>query len=240
MAGGYYIALGGMRSRLDQLDRLSEDLANAGTAGFKGERVSHASIPRPRFDDALDTAIDVSAGERRLDVRQGQVTPTGRALDLALQGSGFLMVETTSGMRYTRNGNLLRAPDGSLTTSDGGIVQGEDGPIKLGVGVVKIDDDGTVTSGGKAVGKLQVVEFDDPRLLSREAGALLRADAASTPRVLEGPVVTSGVLEQSNVSVTERIGELTGVSRSFQSLQKAISVMMNDVDGRAIDSLGRR
>lgn len=240
MSGGYYVALSGMRARLDQLDRLSEDLANAGTAGFKGERVSNANAPRPVFGDVLETAIDVAVGARRLDMRQGTVSPTGRQLDLAVQGDGFLVVQTPAGPRYTRNGNLLRAPDGSLMTSDGGVVVGEDGPIKLGPGAASIDDDGTVMSGNKAVGKLQVVRFDDPRELVREGGAMLRANAAMVPQPVEGTVVQAGVLEESNVSVVERIGELTGVSRSFQALQKAVSVLMNDVDGRAIDSLGRR
>ena len=240
MSGGYYIALSGMRARLDQLDRLSEDLANAGTAGFKGERVGSANAPRPVFGAALETAIDVSLGQRRLDMRQGTVMPTGRGLDVAVQGNGFLSVQTPSGPRFTRNGNLLRAADGSLATSEGGIVLGEGGPIKLGPGTVKIDDDGTVTSGGKVAGRIQVVGFADPRLLVREGGALLRADAPMAPEPLDGPVVKAGVLEQSNVSVVERMGELTGVARSFQALQKAVSVMMNDVDGRAIDSLGRR
>ncbi|MFA5907792.1 MAG: flagellar hook basal-body protein [Vicinamibacterales bacterium] len=240
MSGGYYIALSGMRARLDQLDRLSEDLANTGTAGFKGERVSNANAPRPAFGDALETAIDVSVGRRRLDMRQGTVTPTGRQLDIAIQGDGFLLVQTPNGPRYTRNGNLLQAADGSLKTSDGSVVLGEDGPIKLGTGVATIADDGTVMSGNKAAGKLQVVRFNEPRELVREGGAILRAGPSQVPQPVDGAVVKSGVFEESNVSVSERIGELTGVSRSFQALQKAVSVLMNDVDGRAIDSLGRR
>jgi flagellar basal body rod protein FlgG len=72
-----------------------------------------------------------------------------------------------------------------------------------------------------------------------EHGSLLRAEGqAATP--VTDPVVRSGSLEQSNVSMADRVASLTSVSRSFEALQKALSLMMNDVDGRAIDHLGRR
>ena len=108
MAGGHYVALSGMRTRLDELDRLASDLANVGTAGYKAERTGHRNVPRPVFDDALESAIDSSLGARRLDARAGAIEPTGRAMDVAIEGAGFLAVDTPAGPRYTRNGHLSR------------------------------------------------------------------------------------------------------------------------------------
>jgi flagellar basal body rod protein FlgG len=82
------------------------------------------------------------------------------------------------------------------------------------------------------------VEFTDPGALVRESGALLRGDEVPTPVAV--PTLRPGSLEQANISVVDRVAELTNVNRSFQALQKAVSVLMNDVDGKAIDSLGRR
>src|SRR6202008_3161787 len=83
--------------------------------------------------------------------------------------------------------------------------------------------------------------FEQPGALIRDGGALLRAPADITPiEVDEADAIKPGALEDSNVSVTERLSELTTVSRAFQSLQRALSLLMNDVDGRSIDSLGRR
>lgn len=242
MSGGYYVALSGMRTQISQLDRLSEDLANSGTAGFKSERTSYETSNRPNFESAMETAFDVTIGERKLDTRPGNVTPTGRDMDLALQGDGYLVIKTPEGERYTRNGHLMRTLEGTLVTREGSVVMGEDGPIKLeGKGDVTIDDDGTVRVGKESQGKLAVVRFDDPGKLLRAGGALLIAPADIKPiPIEEGAVVKPGALEDSNVSVVERLGELTSVSRAFQSLQKALSVMMNDVDGRSIDSLGKR
>lgn len=240
MAGGHYVALSGMRTRLDELDRLASDLANVGTAGYKAERTGHRNVPRPAFDNALESAIDASLGERKLDARAGAIEPTGRALDIAIEGNGFLAVETAAGTRYTRNGHLSRAVDGSLITADGAVLKGVDGPIAVGTGRIAVDTDGTVTSDGVAVGKLAVVEFADAGQLVRESGALLRADASTAPTPVAAPTLRTGSLEQSNVSTVDRIAELTSVNRSFQALQKAVSVLMNDVDGRAIESFGRR
>jgi flagellar basal-body rod protein FlgF len=239
MAGGYYIALSGMRTRLDELDRLASDVANVGTAGYKAERAGQRNVPRPAFDTALETAIDATTGARRLDVRPGAIERTGRDLDVAIEGRGFLVVDTPAGPRYTRNGHLTRQADGALVTADGAAVRGENGPLTVGEGVLRIDDDGTVSAGGVVAGKFAVVEFADPGALVRESGALLRADGAAPTAVADARVRT-GALEQSNVSVVDRVAELTNVSRNFQALQKAVSVLMNDIDGRAVDALSRR
>lgn len=238
MAGGHYVALSGMRTRLDELDRLASDLANVGTAGYKAERTGLRDVRRPAFDNALETAIDASLGARRLDARAGAIEPTGRALDVAIEGNGFLAVDTPAGPRYTRNGHLSRTPDGQLVTADGAVVRGVDGPIEVGEGALSVDSDGSVVVNGAVVGRLAVVQFADPGALVRETGALLRGDETPTP--VAAPTIRAGSLEQSNVSVVDRIAELTSVNRSFQALQKAVSVLMNDVDGRAIDSFGRR
>jgi flagellar basal body rod protein FlgG len=101
-----------------------------------------------------------------------------------------------------------------------------------------VDADGSVMNNGAIVGKLAIVQFADPGALVRESGALLKTDETPTP--VAAPAIRTGSLEQSNVSVVDRVAELTAVNRSFQALQKAVSVLMNDVDGRAIDTFGRR
>jgi flagellar basal body rod protein FlgG len=240
MAGGYYVALSGMRTRIDQLDRLADEIANAGTPGFKGERAGHEKAPRGSFAEAFDTAVDVMTGARRLDTRAGTIVNTNQALDVAIDGDGFLAVQTPAGVRYTRNGHFTRQADGTLSTVDGAPVLGTNGPIALGPGAVQIGADGTVRTDGVEVGRLRIVEFGDPTRLVREGGALLRAADGAAPEDVERPAVFTGALEQSNVSVVERVAELTNVARNFEALQKAVSVLMNDIDGRTIDSIARR
>jgi flagellar basal-body rod protein FlgF len=239
MAGGIYVALSGMRTRADQLDRLAADIANSATAGYKAERAGAAAVNRP-FAAVLDSAVDNAPVASKIDFRPGVVAGTGRDLDMAIDGRGFFAVQTPAGVRYTRNGHFERKADGTLVTGDGMPVLGEGGPIKLGNGEVKVQSDGTVTAGGAAAGKLQVVDFDDYQSLSREDGGRFRATTATAARSLATREVRGGALEQANVSVVERMTALTEVSRSFEALQRGVTLMANDIDGRAISELGRR
>jgi len=239
MAGGIYVALSGMRARFEQLDRLAADLANAETAGYKAERGGTAAVNRP-FASVLDAAVDTAPTPPKIDFRAGMVADTGRDLDMAIDGSGFFVVETPGGPRYTRNGHFQRRADGTLTTSDGMVVSGENGPIKLGSGTATVKADGTVVSGGTPAGKLQVVNFDDTLTLSRAEAGRFRAADGVTPKPVAARMVRGGALEQSNVSVVERMAHLTEVSRSFDALRRGLSLIANDIDAKAISELGRR
>lgn len=239
MAGGIYVALSGMRTRSEQLDRLAADIANASTAGYKAERSGAAAVNRP-FAAVLDSAVDTAPLPGRIDFRAGVIAGTGRDLDVALDGRGFFTVDTPAGPRYTRNGHFEKRADGTLVTGDGMPVIGDKGPIKLGTGPVAILADGTVTAGGVAAGKLQVVDFDDYRGLGREDGGRFRASLGMTPKPVAQGFVRGGALEQANVSVVERMASLSEVSRGFEALQRGVTLMANDIDARAISELGRR
>jgi flagellar basal-body rod protein FlgF len=235
MAGGIYSALSGLQSRATRLDRVAEDIANAGTSGYKGGRHTSMVSERQTFSATLDSAVDVVVAPSRVDFRPGENTPTGRDLDLAIEGPGFFEIQTPGGVRYTRNGSFTRRADGTLVT-----VLAGGKPLTLPAGEVQIGTDGTIRVAGTTAGRVDVVEFSDPARLVREDGVRFQApkDLASTPAT--GSSVRSGVLEGSNVSLPERIVQMTEISRGFGALQRGMSVLMNDIDGRAISELGRR
>lgn len=241
MAGSHYIALSGLRARVDELDRIATDIANVGTAGYKGERQARVAAERAAWDTSLQSAIDTTLGETRIDTRDGAIAPTGRTLDLAIDGPGFFVIQTAAGDRYTRNGHFTLDAQRRLVTEDGSLVKGVDGPITLGEreGELNVDADGTVWNGVTRAGQVAVVEFAEPSRMTREQGTLL-GTGGQTPTAVAAPVVQAGALEQSNVSVADRLATLTSVSRGFEALQKSISMLMNEVDGRAIEQLGRR
>ncbi|HEX7085451.1 MAG TPA: flagellar hook basal-body protein [Vicinamibacterales bacterium] len=240
MAGGAYVALSGLRARADHLDRLAADIANGSTSGYKARRGTTTEAERPMFDRALQAAVDVAPGPARYDFRAGAIAPTGRDLDFALEGRGFFVVDTPAGPRYTRNGHFTRAGDGTLVTEDGHAVLGVDGPIRLGEGELSVEPDGTIRTGAAIAGRLRIVDFDDYNGLVRESGSRFRAPVGVQPTAAAEARLQSGAIERSNVSMVERIAELTEVTRTFEALQKGVSVLMNDLDGRAITELGRR
>lgn len=242
MAGGTYAALSGLRTRMEQLDRLASDIANAKTAGYKAERVTANAAERPDFGRTLQAAVDVTPGPGHLDFRPGSMEKTGRDLDFAIEGRGFFVVDTPQGPRYTRNGNFSMTADGTVTTADGHPVQTATGPLKLGRagGAVSVADDGTVTVGAQTAGKLRIVDFDDYQELQREDMGRFRAPVSVTPTEATGVAVRSGLLEASNVSVVDRMVALTEVARGFEALQRGLNILSTELDGRAITELGRR
>lgn len=240
MAGGIYSALSGLRARTDHLDRLAADIANAGTSGYKGERSTTSVAERDAFATALASAVDVVAAPPRVDFRGGEIAPTGRDLDLAIEGPGFFEIQTPAGLRYTRNGHFSRSPQGTITTASGDPLLGEKGPITLPPGPLEVADDGTLSVGGTTVGRPRIVTFADLSKLGRDNGVQFRAPGDAAPTPAAGSRVRSGMLEESNVALSERMTQVIEVSRGFEALQRGLSVLFNDMDGRAINELGRR
>lgn len=242
MAGGAYTALSGLRTRMEQLDRLASDIANAKTAGYKAERVTTNVAPRPDFGRTLQSAIDVTPGPGRLDFRPGSMERTGRDLDLAIEGRGFFVIDTPGGPRYTRNGNFSKQADGTVVTADGMPVQGEDGPLRITTdGALNIDDNGTIRAGVQDVGRVRVVDFASYMRLEREDLGRFRApDTEAVVAPPPGATVRSGLLEASNVSVVDRMVAMTDIARNFEALQRGLSLLMNEIDGRVATELGRR
>lgn len=239
MASGAYVALSGLRSRVDHLERLAVDIANVETAGYKSDRVTNAVATRAEFANVLQSAVDVAAAPGHIDFRPGVLLPTGHELDMALDGKGFFVIETPGGPRYTRGGQFTRDASGALRTKDGFAVLGENGPIKLGTGAVQVQTDGTVRADDTVVGRLRIVDFADYGVLRRESSTRFKSDVAPQERP-EGTMVRGGATEQSNVAMVERVAHLTEVARGFEGLQRGLTILMNDVYGRAITELGRR
>ncbi|MGE0394065.1 MAG: flagellar hook-basal body protein [Vicinamibacterales bacterium] len=228
-----------MRNRLEELDRIAVDLANLSTPGYKTERRGNASSSRSAFEGALESAVDVTGGPVKIDFRQGTIATTGRGLDAAIDGPGFFVIDGPSGPRYTRNGSFTRSIDGTLVTFDGLPVQGESGPIRLGRGPVVITGDGTVKVNDVPAGKLAVVDLPEADAV-RESGARFMARPGATPEPVAGPRVVGGSLENANVSLVDSLAHLTEVSRGFDSMQRGMSAVFNEMDDRAISELGRR
>lgn len=238
MPGGAYSALSGMQSRLESLDRIAVDLANISTAGYKTERSTRFAAERD-FSAMLESAVDVSSGGTRTSWQKGAIANTGRNLDAAIDGDGFFAIQTQHGVRYTRSGNFTRRADGVLATMDGdSVLDAQNRPIKLGNGAIAIDPDGAIRAGEQQVGKIQLWKVDENDLV-REGGARFRLAPGVKPTASDA-VLVPNALEQANVSLVDRMAMLTEVSRSFEALQKGVSVLMNDLDGRAISELGKR
>ena len=129
MANGIYVATSGTVARLQQMEVLAQNLANAKVAGFKRDEVSFKEVINDRRGDAPadDDKSFVQTTEVRTRLEDGQLRETQNPMDIAITGDGFLRVETARGERLTRNGRLMMGKDGSIRTQTGLKVLGEDG-----------------------------------------------------------------------------------------------------------------
>ncbi|MFN7927445.1 MAG: flagellar basal-body rod protein FlgF [Blastocatellia bacterium] len=209
-----------------------------GTDGTNGVSL----LPSASTDaDAIHRVFGILSGGVT-DYATGSLRETGRPLDVALDGQGFLVVQTPRGERYTRAGAFTLNADGQLVTQQGDLVVGESGPIAIprGKNTIGIGTDGSVSADGQTIGKLRVVRFNDTRAaLTKEGDSLFALTDKEQPQNAFGTRVVQGALEMSNVNVVSEMAQMMHNSREFDSLQRSVTLMMSDVGRKVANELGR-
>lgn len=232
------IAASGLRSRMESLDMLSNNLANATTGGYKSDREFYSlyAAPDAAFNDPLATMPLV---ERPwTDFSQGTLRRTDNPLDAALSGRGFFAVNGPSGPLYTRNGGFRVAGNGALITVDGYPVRGRSGaPVNVGTGSFQIGKDGTVRQEGNVIGQLEIADFTSTAGLVKHGHNYFQS-AAPPGTAPPDTAVEQGHLEDSNTGSAEGAVRLIQIMRQFEMLQKAVSLGV-DMNLRAIQEVAR-
>jgi flagellar basal-body rod protein FlgF len=235
-------AASGMRARMESLDMLANNLANAATAGYKSDREMYGLYTAPEaFDPASPMPSTLPVVERRwTDFGQGNLTPTGNPLDLALGSGGFFVVNGPNGPLYTRNGNFKISAAGTLTTQEGYAVRGTDGqPIQTqSAAPLEIARDGTVQQEGVVLGQIAVASADSANLEKAGRNYYRAADPGAAPPQAADIEVHQGKLEASNVNAPETAVRLINILRQFEMLQKA-AMLSGDMGRRAIEEVAR-
>jgi flagellar basal-body rod protein FlgF len=220
------VAAAGLRSRMESLEMLANNVANASTGGYKSDREFYSLYVAP--EAASDQPSSMPLIERPwTDFSQGALTATGNPLDLAISGSGFFAVNSPSGPLYTRNGSFSLSKDGRLVTSDGYPVRAEGGGnLTLNASAwVEISADGTVRQDNNVAGRLELRDFPKLGTLVKRGDNYFRpADASVQPQPAGSASVKQGQLEASNAGNAESAVRLINVMRQFEMLQKAVSL----------------
>ncbi|MCG7584087.1 flagellar hook protein FlgE [Photobacterium sp. OFAV2-7] len=118
------IGMSGLKSTTEQMNTISQNIANVGTIGYKSSRTEFQDIYAPEFGGGQMNGVEVSTV--RQSFMSGTTTPTGRNSDLAINGEGFFMVQSNGQQMFTRNGVMNLDADGYLVTADGYRLQGYD------------------------------------------------------------------------------------------------------------------
>lgn len=234
-------AASGMRARLESLEMLANNLANAGTGGYKGDREFYSLYVSPEAQDGAGSpAATLPVIERQwTDFAPGNLRVTGNPLDAALSGAGFFAVNGPTGPLYTRNGSFRVDAGGTLTAAAGYPVRNAaGGALRLDPALpVTIDPDGTVRQDGRAAGRIEIVDFPDPAALAKQGNTYFRAAAGVQPAA-SAAEVHQGRLEESNVAAPEAAVRLVALMRQFEMLQKAVN-LGGEMNRRAVEEVAR-
>lgn len=247
MLRSLYIAKTGMEAQQTQLDVISNNLANAGTNGYKR---SHAVFEDLMYQNLrqsggnttqqtnLPTGLQVGLGVRTVattrSFSQGALQQTSNPLDMAVRGSGFFQLTMPDGTTgYTRDGALQVGSTGQLVTSAGFTVQ-PGITIPVGARSVTVAKDGVVSvtlpgqAAPQAVGQLQLAQFVNPAGLDPLGGNLYAETASSGTPSTGAPgangmgSLKQGYIEGSNVNVVEELVSMITTQRAYEMNSKAI------------------
>jgi flagellar basal-body rod protein FlgF len=244
MDSGYYAAMTGLIARTQALDIAATNLANAQTPGYRSEQeYFRSALMGP---DAADSQLGRTVnnfgllGGDRLNLGQGALDPTGNPLDLAIEGEGFFQIQTSNGLRYTRDGGFHRAPNGQLVTAAGDSVLSTAGqPIPVPPGQVAVGVDGVLSVAGGVVARVGVFTFPAGTDLTAEGTNRYVAPEQAQPAASKDATVHQGALESANQGMIPGTLNLIVVQREAEMMQKALTIFHTDFNKFATEDLPR-
>jgi flagellar basal-body rod protein FlgF len=232
-----YVAMTGATQIMRAQDAVSHNLANASTVGFRSELNAFQSVPV--LGEGLGTRINAVAQGIGQDVAQGTISTTGRSLDVSVQGSGWIAVQTPDGNEgYTRAGDLQLTADGGLTDSRGNQVLGNSGPINLpDAAQISIGNDGTVSTVPLGQGPDSVATVDrirlvnpDPTQMQMGSDGLMHMNDGTQAPTDADVRLSSGTLEGSNVNPSAELVKMISLSRQYDMQVKSIRTSEDNAD----------
>ena len=247
MSRALYTAATGMIAQQMNVDNISNNLANVNTTGFKRSQLEFQDVLYQNYRRAgtasaigseVPTGLAIGYGTRASStVRQfteGNLTPTGNPLDLAISGDGFFQVQHPDGSTvYTRDGAFKISSEGQIVTSDGYFLTPEMS-IPEDATAVSVGSDGMVevlVSGQTdpvQVGQIELARFVNPAGLTAIGRNLLVPTGASGDPITDIPTqsglgdINQGYLEMSNVKVVDEMVNMIVAQRSYEMNSKAI------------------
>ncbi len=267
---GIYSALSGALAQSQQLDTIANNIANASTPGFKADKNSfreHLTILEkapdvitvPRIPASTESFYDMQGTDKSFvdvdgtytDFAQGGVKATGNALDLALEGPGFIEVLTPTGPKLTRKGSLTVNGNGQLTTVEGWpVLKRGNGPVKpgpeadflgrtitVGPGSLVFTNQGDIFQDGNNLGQLSIVEFKDPKAVKKVGHNLYTSNDPNLNREVNPRTeVHQGFIETSNVNIVKEMTDMIQTQRNFESAQKVIRTY-DEMDNKLVNEV---
>lgn len=240
-----YVAMTGAGQTVRALAALSHNIANANTVGFRAQLGASAGVPV--LGEGLATRVNAVERPGGVDFSPGPQIATGRDLDIAIQGRGWIAVQGPDGREgYTRAGDLTVGADGLLATAAGLPVLGDAGPLSIpaftkidigGDGTLSIVPQGQGPETVASVGRIKLVAPAESDLVRGADGLMRLADGSDAPADASVRLI-SGTLEGSNADPADGLAQMIVLSRQFEMHIRAIQAADDNAEA-ATRLLGR-
>jgi flagellar basal-body rod protein FlgF len=220
-----YTAGSGAKHLLEKQATTAHNLANVGTTGFRAQIDAFRAVPVVA-EGTLPTRTFVVDNTVGADFSTGPLQATGRDLDVAIKGQGWLAVQMADGTEaYTRNGAIQMNANGLLQTSQGMTLAGEGGPISIppdvtvavgGDGTISTIESGTKPGAATIIGRLKLVNPPEQDLVRGDDGLFRMKNGTAAPADPNVRAV-GGMLEGSNVNPVDSMVTMIALARSFET-----------------------
>lgn len=235
-----YVAMSGAKQNMHALSISANNLANAKTNGFKADLAQARSMQA--FGEGLPSRVFAMTERASQNFDSGALRATGRDLDIAIEGDGFIAVQTADGREaYTRTGHLKMTEEGNLMTANGDLVVGDAGPIQLPLPVnnIQIGSDGTImiqpegapSSVQEEVARIKLVN-PDVRQMEKGHDGLFRDKSGQQIPADIAVRVQNGMLESSNVNPVTEMTDMIAIQRQFE-MQLKLMKTAEEMDSSA-------
>ncbi len=241
MIKGLYRSGSAMVPRIKQQETIANNLANVSTPGFKKDMLFTRELTRQQSKNATRQTDWQTPMIDQIYTHhsQGTLDKTGNPLDLALEGEGFLLVESPEGEALlTRAGNFSVDPQGFLSTSDGNRLMGEGGTINVGNGDVSISEAGQVEVNNDVIGTIRVVEVENKAQLSKIGRSSFMIPNGIEPVAAVNFAIRQGYLESSNVDIVKEMVEMIVSYRNYEADAKSLQTQDQSLE-KLMTNVGR-
>jgi flagellar basal-body rod protein FlgF len=235
-----YLAMSGAKQTEFAQTINSNNLANVSTTGFRADLQSFSSVPID--GPGVESRINAVVESHGTDLAHGPVSTTGRHLDIAIQGQGYIAIQAPDGSEaYTRAGDLRVETGGLLSTGAGYLVMGDGGPVAIPPNSsLLIGSDGTISvqplgQGPEAlaiVDRIKLVNPESSQLRKGTDGLLHTIDGSSADADAT-VTLTSGALEHSNVNVAKTLVNMIELARQYEMQINVIKTTEENADAAA-------
>ncbi len=240
---------------------VSNNLANANTAGYKSDKAAFkdtmiffasdfireplANVRSKPLWPPAELRARTRLAVEETDFSQGAMQYSGNPLDISIAGEGFFRIQTPGGNYYSRNGSFCQSADGTLMTPNGFMPLDTGGnPIQVPAGTknVHIDFEGRIFADGAEIAQLEIVSINDLTQMEKFGHNLFRVREGSQvtefdPRA-DGTLVNQGYIESSNIDIVSEMVKMIEVNRTFEANSKVMQTS-DALDRESISRVGR-